>query len=249
MHPMEPSASTAIPKVRDSVNVEAAFGYTPSGDCPYSLFAPVHYEKGYAYPLIVWLHGHGGNENQLIRVMPEISLRNFVGISVQGTEPVEKADGQISEGSYTWDCSEMGSLLARQRIMSAIETAQERFHIHPNRIMLVGYDRGGTTALRVALSEPTRFAGVASICGGLPQGRTPLKHLVEARKLPILFLIARTCRQYTQARLHDDLMLMFTAGMSISLREYPGNDLLRREMLSEVDRWGMEQIMSGRCSS
>jgi hypothetical protein len=25
-------------------------------DVPYATFAPIHYEEGYAYPLVVWLH-------------------------------------------------------------------------------------------------------------------------------------------------------------------------------------------------
>ena len=31
---------------------------------PSATFQPIHYEKGYAYPLVVWLHGPGGNERR-----------------------------------------------------------------------------------------------------------------------------------------------------------------------------------------
>ena len=42
--------------------------------------APLHYERNYAYPLVVWLHGPGDNERQLQRIMPLVSMRNFVSI-------------------------------------------------------------------------------------------------------------------------------------------------------------------------
>jgi phospholipase/carboxylesterase len=41
-------------------------------------FAPLAYESGYKYPLIVWLHGDGACENSLPQVMKHVSLRNFV---------------------------------------------------------------------------------------------------------------------------------------------------------------------------
>jgi phospholipase/carboxylesterase len=35
---------------------------------PIRTFAPIGYEPRYPYPLIVFLHGHGGNEEQIMRL-------------------------------------------------------------------------------------------------------------------------------------------------------------------------------------
>ena len=43
---------------------------------------------------------------------------------------------------------------------------------------LAGFDAGGTMAMRIALSHPSRFAGVLSLCGAFPTGRTPFGNLV-----------------------------------------------------------------------
>ena len=48
------------------------------------LFSPMHYEPGYAYPLLIWLHGPGNDERQILKMMPLISMRNFVGIAPRG---------------------------------------------------------------------------------------------------------------------------------------------------------------------
>ena len=47
------------------------------GSARHALFMPLHYERNYAYPLVVWLHGSGEHEQHLRFVMPQISLRNY----------------------------------------------------------------------------------------------------------------------------------------------------------------------------
>ena len=54
---------------------------------PHALFVPMHYEPNYAYPLLVWLHGPGDDERQLQRVMPLISLRNYMAVGPRGVSP------------------------------------------------------------------------------------------------------------------------------------------------------------------
>ena len=56
----------------------------PRHDAPHCLLAPLHYEPNYAYPLLVWLHGPSGDEQELKRIMPLVSLRNYVSLGVRG---------------------------------------------------------------------------------------------------------------------------------------------------------------------
>ena len=55
-------------------------------------FIPRQYEPNYAYPLLVLFHGRGGDEEQLVRAMPALSWRNYVGLGLRGPEPVTKRD-------------------------------------------------------------------------------------------------------------------------------------------------------------
>src|SRR5689334_12243455 len=68
------------------------------GSHPTALFGPLHYEPNYAYPLLVWLHGAGDDESQLKRIMPLVSLRNYVGVAIRGTETASA----LSRAGYTW---------------------------------------------------------------------------------------------------------------------------------------------------
>ena len=47
-------------------------------------FIPRQYEPNYAYPLLVLFHGRGSDEEQLVRAMPALSWRNYVGPGLAG---------------------------------------------------------------------------------------------------------------------------------------------------------------------
>ena len=53
-------------------------------------FIPQRYEPNYAYPLLVLFHGRGGEEQQMVRSMPALSWRNYVGLSLRGPETCQK---------------------------------------------------------------------------------------------------------------------------------------------------------------
>ena len=194
-----------------------------------ALFSPLHYEPNYAYPLLVWLHGPGESERQIQRIMPLVSMRNYAGVGVRGTLPV------ASRGAlrgYRWSQQESHIGKAEERVLSAVDAAEQRFNISPKRIFVAGFDCGGTTALRVACAHPDRFAGAISFCGEFPQGFAPLARLNEARRLAVLVATGRDSRLYPPEKVCENLRLFFTAGMSINLRQYPVEHELANQMLS-----------------
>ncbi|MEM9658282.1 MAG: PHB depolymerase family esterase [Planctomycetota bacterium] len=202
-----------------------------------SIFTPLHYEQGYAYPLLVWLHGDGGSERELRRVMPHVSVRNYVAIAARG------ADSNVAdETSFYWQDSATGSGDAADEVRRCIDLAASRYHLHAERIFIAGYQSGGTMALRLALRYPDWFAGAASIGGAMPRGDSPLRRVNHARRLPLLLTCCRECRQYPPQRVADDLRLLHSAGFSLALRQYPGDSGLTTAMLGDLDRWLMGLI-------
>jgi phospholipase/carboxylesterase len=206
-----------------------------------ALFVPLHYERNYAYPLIVWLHGPGDDEQQLKRIMPLVSMRNYVAVGPRGTQ---ETAGVADRGGFEWSQSADHILLAEHRVLSSIDAACEKFNIDPARIFLAGFACGGTMALRVALNHPDRVAGVLSLGGSFPSGQTPLKRLSEVRQLRLLLATGRDSLQYPSQQVCQDLRLMYAAGMSVSLRQYPCGDEVTTLMLADMDRWIMDQVNS-----
>jgi phospholipase/carboxylesterase len=204
----------------------------PSRALPHAIFAPLHYEPNYAYPLVVWLHGPGDNEYQLRRVMPEISMRNYVAVGPRGTS----ADGD----GFTW--CEDGLRATEQAVFESIEVVTARFNIARHRVFLAGYCAGGTMALRLGLLHPGSFAGALSISGPFPLGTSALVRLGAARHLPLFIAQGRQSRVYTAHRTCEELRLFHAAGLSVHLRQYPCEDELTTQMLRDADAWLMEQI-------
>jgi phospholipase/carboxylesterase len=210
------------------------------GDAPFAQFAPLHYEPNYAYPLLVWLHGAGDSEHQLRRIMPHVSMRNYVAIAPRGTIVITPPDAD--QKAYAWSQSSGDIGQAEHCISRAISAAKRRYHIRPDRVFLAGYDCGGTMAFRVALHDALSFAGVISLCGPFPRQGAPLADLDRVRSLPLFVSACRAATRYPTDQVCDDLRLLHSAGMSITLKEYPGADGLSADMLADVDRWIMEQI-------
>jgi len=164
-------ASSSAPSFESVFQVTSASFSTGESDFAHALFAPMHYTPGYAYPLIVWLHGSGSDERQLQRVMPMISMQNYMAVAPRGLEMPEKAEAK--QPCYGWRQTDEIIQQAEQRVFDAIALAGRKFHVARKRVFLAGFDAGGTMAMRIAMSHPDRFAGVLSLCGPFPAGRTP----------------------------------------------------------------------------
>ncbi len=213
---------------------------TASGGAPLSVFTPMHYEPNYAYPLLVWLHGRGGDESQLKRIIPHISLRNYVGVAPRGTAAC--GNGRLSGGGFDWPQSHQDIVQAESRIFAAIQTASMQLNVSPSRIFLAGFDSGATMALRLAMLHPGTFAGALSLGGRFPTARTPLSRLNHARQVPLFIASGRDSKEYPPEDVCNDLRLFHSAGMAVALRQYPCGHEISTQMLSDIDRWVMEQI-------
>lgn len=217
-----------------------------SDSLPHTLFAPLHYEAGYAYPLIVWLHGPGDDEQQLKRVMPLVSMRNYVSIAPRGTQAMG-SEGQ--QAGFTWRQSYDGIAAAEQRVMGAIDLACDRYNIAAHRIFVAGFQAGGTMAFRVALNNPEKFAGALSLGGAFPQGQQPLRRLNELRRLPLFIASGSESELYPQSAICQDLKLFHSAGLSVDVRQYPCEDELTTVMLADVNRWVMDHVCGAKASA
>jgi len=238
-----PLTQHGVPPV--TFEIQSGLFSTAHQDTIHTIFTPLHYEPGYSYPLVVWLHGSFCDERQLLRIMPLVSLRNYVAVAPRGVVLAPRA-GAISpsaEGvAYGWSHEEPDLQQAEQRIFDSIEMAFRRFNIASRRIFLAGFDTGGTMALRTAMNHPYKFAGVLSLGGCLPAGGAPLSRLSEARQLAVFLAAGRRSAIYGEQQVCDDVRLLHTAGMSITLRLYPCGHELSPQMLADVDRWIIEQI-------
>ena len=114
--------------------IEHAIYSTPSDTTEVSQFVPVHYESGYAYPLVVWLESpRENNTYSLLNSMPLVSARNYVGVSL--ALPNSACDPTI-ENQLTHPQS------IDDAIERAIDQVASRYNIAEHRVFLAGCGSG-----------------------------------------------------------------------------------------------------------
>ena len=227
-------------------------------ETPHALFSPIHYEPGYAYPLIIWLHGQSSvAERQLMKIMPLVSMRNYVAVAPRGAEqlsisPIVDATTQRMTQNlakakntttrYGWPGTDDGFDLAQKRVFDSLQIASGKCNIAKRRVFLAGFDDGGTMAFRVATQFPQYFAGVVSLCGAFPQGKMSLGQLDTIRGMPCLMCVGRDSPTFPPTEAARQMTLFHTAGMAVTVRQYPCRQELSTHMLEDVNRWIMERI-------
>lgn len=206
------------------------------------VFIPESYEPGYAYPLLIWLHSAGGDEEQLLRLMPFVSLRNYVALAPRGML-VRLADGSTG---YGWPQNPQGLDYAQRVIASTVESVALQYHISRQRVFVAGWADGGSMAVRLALSDPHRFAGAVAINGAIPTWGRPLVWLRQQRQLSLLVLYGARSHTFPPREACRALRLLHAAGLNVVLRQYPCGDELHQAMLADLNRWLMGEITGQR---
>src|SRR5579872_6192532 len=67
---------------------------------PVRTFLPTGYEPNYPYPLLVFFHGHGSSEEQILRLAPRLSRRNYICIGLRG--PIPAPSRCDDHSTYSW---------------------------------------------------------------------------------------------------------------------------------------------------
>ena len=161
------------------------------------LFVPQHYEPGYDYPLVVWLHSDASCELELDNVMTELSSRNYIAIAPRANQKCRGDGRRFRWGVSTTDCA-----VAEDFVWESVQAVASRLSVNTNKIFLAGFGTGGTMAQWIGLKYAKQIAGVISLSGPFPKTPRVLSNWKQARGLPVLF----TQRQGSSLCSEDDLM-------------------------------------------
>jgi len=142
------------------------------------LFVPTGYDPARPTPLLVALHGSGGEGRGALEPWRETAER--LGLLV-----LAPTDHGASEG-YSYQESERAAVLA------ALRWTRRHFNVDESRVHLTGVSRGGHLAWDLALRHPDLFASLAPIVGGPrienAEGRNNLRYLENLTGTSILDL-------------------------------------------------------------
>ncbi len=129
---------------------------------PYRVYVPSDYPKRGQYPLIVALHGLGGNEDSMVSdfygMIPQAEQRGYIIVSPMGFRP----DGGYGRGGPG---ASRATDLSEKDVLQVLQRMQASYAIDSQRIYLMGHSMGAIGTWNLAAKHPQIWAGLGPIAG------------------------------------------------------------------------------------
>jgi predicted esterase len=121
------------------------------------VIVPDGYDRQTELPVVVWLHGMGGNPSDLRSTFQTLANKHRLGvIGVSGTIPTGKTKfswADVAEEDY-------------ERIRRALTEARKSIRWRQGTTVALGFSQGAMVGLEVAVRHPEEFAGAITISAG-----------------------------------------------------------------------------------
>ena len=200
----------------DNLTGDIRLAYRSSLDgklIPYRLYIPSGYDKSKAYPMIMALHGAGGDENSFFDgyrgQWPKLAEeRGYILVAANGRGPL---------GGYAKDNG------SEQDVLDVIALVEKNYRIDPARTYLAGHSMGAGGTWRIGLEYRDRFAALAPIAGTRP---TPALEtsLKSGRKIPLIIVAGVKDALVPVAGCREVAEKAKALGYEVKYLEYPDGD-------------------------
>lgn len=192
-----------------------------SGEIPFRLYVPRKLSDDGSVPLVIVLHGAGGDEHMF-----------FEGCGNGLIKELADQHGFIVVSPSTY--SVLGDPAAFDRVVSTIGSWHD---IDPERVLVVGHSLGGITASGLAQLRHDRIAGVVGIAGTRPFVPTMQCALVLIIGAGRDLIVPASRLKPTVARAASD-------GLPVRYEEYSdlGHTIVVSETLGYAIEWLLEQF-------
>jgi predicted esterase len=137
---------------------------------PYRVFVPSSYDGSKAFPLVIALHGMGGDENSYFdgydrgAFTREAQKHGYIVACPKGRKPASMYRGD-----------------AEKDVLDVLAEMLRDYRIDADRVYLTGHSMGGFGTWSVSMNHPEVFAAIAPISGGVlnPAGVSKIAHVPE----------------------------------------------------------------------
>jgi predicted esterase len=135
---------------------------------PYRILIPEQYNAGKAAPLMIALHGMGGDENSMFDGYDGALKREAERVGFVVACPKGRDSASMYRGS------------AEQDVLDVLAEVRRDYKIDSNRIYLMGHSMGAYGTWSVAMAHPGIFAALGPISGGgSAAGMTKIAHIPQ----------------------------------------------------------------------
>lgn len=192
------------------------------------------FRAGSRAPLLVCLHGTGGNRALFGPYKDEAVKRGFM-VAV----PKSTGSGTPQSGNTSGDSSPRWDFVDVPKVVGLVRELIRKEGADPKRIYLMGYSNGGWFTYHIGLSNPEIFAGICVIGGGM--AGTPYAGKEEiAREMGIYIIHGTADGSVPVARAREAEKNLKEAGFkNVVYKEYEGagHELFYGEVGPLFDFW------------
>src|SRR5215467_1806308 len=173
---------------------------------PYRLFVPSTYDGSRSFPLVIALHGMGGDESSIFdqygngAFKSEAEKHGYIVACPKGREPASMYTGS-----------------AEQDVLDVIATVERDYKVDPDRIYMTGHSMGGFGTWSIAIDHPELFAAIAPISGGGDP-----KKIGRIARIPELVIHGDNDNTVSVQRSREMVDAGKKAGVEIKYMEIPG---------------------------
>lgn len=152
----------------------------------YALFVPTKYDKEKKAPLVVALHGLGGNPQQFIRsrgLTEQAEKYGMIVVAPMGYNERGWYGNRFLKNVKT-DPENLAEL-SEKDVLNVLEIVRKEFNVDPDRIYLMGHSMGGGGAWHLGIKYPEIWAGLGPIAPAI--GR-PATEVEKIKHIPVILV-------------------------------------------------------------
>jgi len=170
---------------------QKSYTFAPTGEeMKYTLYVSSKVKPDVPAPLIVALHGLGGDSNFIVR-------NRLVDLAEEGGYVVVGPMGYNVSGWYGSPVIALGNQQPRANltelseldVMTVLQIAKSQFNIDPSRVYLVGHSMGGAGAIFLGQKHAEQWAAIAAIAPAAFMMQRDQKDVlapIKAAHLPVM---------------------------------------------------------------
>ncbi len=207
--------------------------------CYYDLYIP---DGDKPKPLIIAMHGYGGDKTSMMKLMRRINETDFVIAALQGPHqhlvmPTEESP-KLGYG-FGWLSNfkpEDSVALHHRLVLDIIDTLKESGEADTDRVFLVGFSQAVGVNFRFAFTRHGLVRGVVAICGGVP-GDWDTEGKYQSGDIDVLYIAAERDEFYTPERMRQNAEALKQRAGSVELRFFDAEHEVPRESYPVIDEW------------
>jgi len=216
----------------------------------YDLYVP---EDDEPRPLVIALHGYGGDKGSMMRLMRRILKDGECDYAIacpQGPHqhlvmPTEESPN-LGYG-FGWLSNfkpEESVAMHHQLIREIIDTLTSAGEVDASRVFLLGFSQASGANFRFAFTHGDLVRGVVAICGGIP-GDWEIDGKYQSGVVDVLYIAAERDEYYTPDRMRRNAEALRRRARSVDLQFFDAGHEVPRESYPAIAEWLKMKAGSG----